>query len=527
MGNESAVQDVAGHTGPRLSLCMIVKNEERWLPGCLASIRGCVDEIIIGDTGSDDGTIGIARSYGARVVHIPWTGDFSAARNAVIVEATGDWILALDADERLAEKSAQGLRSLLSDVRASAYLVLIQGDHHLATGLISQVNAYPRLFRRHPAIRYEGLVHEQITPSLRRAGFQVRPSDLVIVHLGYAESLEKVREKCVRNLGILRAQLSGNPADPYIRFQIGNTLAVLEKYDEAARELEPVLSSKTVTPGIRAATHNLLAEIDIRNGRFRAAHEHCIESLKRARHQTIARWYLAASCIGEGAYADAIPPLREILRSHAHGDHGKHPEIAHDIVLAESAVRSRIGLCYEYLRKYGEASAAYRLAVMADPESREAVEAYLRTREALNRPEETVVEIRTLQAQGVMHPHLGIACAKCCRMLGRHAEAYEILSTLPDGGEPAGIIPALLMIWNLLDGDLGAAEEQYRAARAQGASSYEFHRAAVDLALRSGDSRRAIEHLERCAVFPGRDVSAIKQRLEKLKGRLSSAMAPT
>ncbi len=85
-----------------LSLCLIVKNEERNLPRCLDSVRGLAGELIIVDTGSTDGTPSIAAGYGAEVVPFDFTiVDFAAARNHAIARASGRWILMLDADETL------------------------------------------------------------------------------------------------------------------------------------------------------------------------------------------------------------------------------------------------------------------------------------------------------------------------------------------------------------------------------------------------------------------------------------------
>src|SRR5262249_39251249 len=96
----------------RISLCMIVKDEEEMLPECLASCADGVDEMVIVDTGSSDRTIEIAESYGATVLHFPWNGSFSDARNHGIDAATGTHILWLDADERLPGRDAARPRHL-------------------------------------------------------------------------------------------------------------------------------------------------------------------------------------------------------------------------------------------------------------------------------------------------------------------------------------------------------------------------------------------------------------------------------
>src|SRR5258708_38958708 len=102
---------------PKLSLCMIVRDEERFLAGALESARGCVDELIVVDTGSQDRTRAIAAEQGARVLDFAWCDDFSAARNVGLEAARGTHILVLDADERLAGRPAQALRRAIADPR--------------------------------------------------------------------------------------------------------------------------------------------------------------------------------------------------------------------------------------------------------------------------------------------------------------------------------------------------------------------------------------------------------------------------
>ena len=97
----------------QLSLCMIVKNEEKNLGSCLDSIKDIVDEMIILDTGSSDNTVQIAKSFGAEIHNFEWCNDFSAARNESIKFARGKWILWMDADEQFDDKSKEELNSIL------------------------------------------------------------------------------------------------------------------------------------------------------------------------------------------------------------------------------------------------------------------------------------------------------------------------------------------------------------------------------------------------------------------------------
>src|SRR5205085_8623718 len=106
----------------------IVKNEEKYLRGCLESVQGAVDEIVVVDTGSTDSTIAIAEEFGAKVVHFAWTDDFSAARNVSLDHATGDWAFWLDADERLGKGEGRLLRYLVEEAEPNVggYLVNIR-----------------------------------------------------------------------------------------------------------------------------------------------------------------------------------------------------------------------------------------------------------------------------------------------------------------------------------------------------------------------------------------------------------------
>src|SRR3989338_5293163 len=98
-----------------ISLCMIAKDEEKYLEQCLSSVKGLVDEIIIIDTGSKDKTKEIAKKFNAKIFDFKWVDDFSAARNESLKQAAKDWILVLDADEVIEEKDLGKIKNIVEN----------------------------------------------------------------------------------------------------------------------------------------------------------------------------------------------------------------------------------------------------------------------------------------------------------------------------------------------------------------------------------------------------------------------------
>src|SRR5258707_769868 len=101
---------------PRVSLCIIAKNEEAHLPECIGPLRDLVQEILVVDTGSSDRTREVAGELGARVVEFPWIDDFSAARNESLRHATGDWIFWVDADDRVDATNRERLQRVFAEL---------------------------------------------------------------------------------------------------------------------------------------------------------------------------------------------------------------------------------------------------------------------------------------------------------------------------------------------------------------------------------------------------------------------------
>ena len=109
-----------------LALSMIVRNAAAELRECLESARGVVEEMVVADTGSTDETIAVAEQCSARVISLPWTNDFAEARNRALDEVKSDWVLVLDADERLDATTAGQIRRLIECGDIGGYLVTIR-----------------------------------------------------------------------------------------------------------------------------------------------------------------------------------------------------------------------------------------------------------------------------------------------------------------------------------------------------------------------------------------------------------------
>ncbi|GBC92133.1 SPBc2 prophage-derived glycosyltransferase SunS [bacterium HR15] len=234
--------------GTRITLCIVARNEAEFLPECLDSVQGVVDEIILVDTGSTDATPEIALRYGAKVLSCEWTEDFSVPRNLALQHATGDWILVLDADERLHPRSRAIIREGARHPQFAAYyieIVNILDKHNPQDAFIHRAI---RMFRRLPYARWEGRVHEQILPSLLAHGG--KPATLrnaQIIHWGYEAEVMRQRGKSQRNVQLLQQTLQENPQDAFQWFNLGNTLYNQGDYQGACNALQQ--ACEQIDPG--------------------------------------------------------------------------------------------------------------------------------------------------------------------------------------------------------------------------------------------------------------------------------------
>jgi len=204
-----------------LSLCMIVRDEAEMLPRCLNAVRGLWTELRVVDTGSQDGTLALLEGEGAQVIHRVWDDDFSAARNAGLEGATGDWILFLDADEIMSAGLAVQIRALLNDPAVGAATVVMR--NHLPHGHRRDASVL-RLFRNHPSVRFQFPIHEDVSEAVRARltadGRRLRHLPGVIEHLGYVRAHAASRNKKARDTELLMRCLEHDRNDIYSWFKL-------------------------------------------------------------------------------------------------------------------------------------------------------------------------------------------------------------------------------------------------------------------------------------------------------------------
>ena len=212
-----------------IALVMIVRNEARCLARCLASVRAHVDDMLVLDTGSTDGTPDIARSSGARVKHFPWIDDFSAARNTALSQVDTPWRLVLDADEWI--DAGVGV---LADLRTRSpdFLGLVRVDNQVSDERGERQRApswLPRVLPR--GVTYSGRIHEQPASALPRQRL-----GLIVGHDGYLP--QQMVPKQGRNRGLLMAASAADPDDHYLRYQWGKDCEVHGDFTQALPHYE-------------------------------------------------------------------------------------------------------------------------------------------------------------------------------------------------------------------------------------------------------------------------------------------------
>ncbi|MFZ4509042.1 MAG: glycosyltransferase, partial [Fimbriimonas sp.] len=288
-----------------ISLCMIVRDEERVIRDCLGSSVPFFREVILVDTGSKDRTVEIATEMGATVRHFPWTESFSEARNESLRDAQGKWIFWMDADDTLPIATVELMQQAVLEVPDSviAFIIPVQFVEGGA-GAGTRVD-HVKLFRNVGA-KFEGRIHEQILHSLR----SVRDGEIgrigsPVLHSGYDSSPEGQAKKRARDEKLLKLDLAERPNHPFCLFNLGMTDHYNGNHTGAIGWLRRSISQ--ATPGeshIRKA-YTLLGSSLSALGRTEEARQTLLEGLASVGEDPDLRFQLGRVCTSLGAYGEA------------------------------------------------------------------------------------------------------------------------------------------------------------------------------------------------------------------------------
>lgn len=214
---------------------MIVKDEEEVLERALKSVEGIADEIIIVDTGSTDQTKKIALKYTDKVYDFVWCDDFAKARNYSFSKATMDYCMWLDADDIISEENREDLINLKKTLSNDTSVVMLKYNAEFDHNNKPTFTYYrERLLRRKDNFKWEGFIHEVISPRGK-----ILYSDIAITH-------SKIKSSDAnRNLRIFREKLNqGIVFTPREIFYYARELFYHQLYHEAIAEFKRFLNTK-------------------------------------------------------------------------------------------------------------------------------------------------------------------------------------------------------------------------------------------------------------------------------------------
>ncbi|HEX6512851.1 MAG TPA: glycosyltransferase [Chloroflexota bacterium] len=359
---QPALQALATRFQPLVSVCMIVRDEEhnlrRWLPRVVAA----ADEVIVVDTGSQDGTAIFAEELGARVYHFPWVDDFSAARNESLRHATGQWILWQDADDELVESAPGALRQMCESIPADVHGCWVEVDS-TPPGSTEQgaILRQWRLFRNGLGIRFHGRVHEQPRlPQETGSPRLLNQEQVRVRHWGYASDPAGMQRKLARNLHLLELSMAEEPDQPLHRYSLAKQHLWQGDYpqalDWASQAVEDWRAGGQVAYGYVAPMFAVAACAALNVG----SPEQALELAAGCPSEAVSSdllYYAGIACVRTGRHQDAMAYLRRAIDD---------PTVrqATETDPATSTWQPRL-LLAQILAKQGRREEAYRLIMEA------------------------------------------------------------------------------------------------------------------------------------------------------------------
>lgn len=447
---------------PTLGVQMIVHNEAELLPRCLDALGGA-DEIIVTDTGSTDGTMEIARKYGAAVFEVQWSNDFSAARNTGLSRAQAEWILVLDADEVLQTPIGE-IRNILQDTTAEAFTVRI--ENWLGSRPEDRLHHHNvRLFRNGQGYRFSGRIHESVDSSIlnRHGAAAIRNSDIRIIHSGYLPSVMSSKNKVARNGQLLRLALADEPDDAFLRYNLAVTCCQDGRYAEAEALLRHTLSLVSLQVSYRPSIIRDLCTIYLAAGNVKAADSLLTRELQRYPDYPDLHYIQGQSWESQGLAEPALQAYQHAV------DASSGRSAASRAYVSEEGMGSfrplhRMGIISLQLGRAEEAARLFHRSLQHHSLYLPALQGIASAFQQLEVPDEDIGGLLK-QIAGTQQPAARAAVIAALYEIG----AYQVIAGLPQGTfppEPDTLLPVLSS--RIITGKLHAVREAITGLRANG-----------------------------------------------------------
>ena len=420
---------------PSVSMCMIVRDNARTIEPCLAGIRAWVDEMIVIDTGSVDHTPRIAKELGAMVSTFPWCDDFSAARNVSLERATGEWIFWMDSDDTIPPACGARLKALASSPHPESILGYVMQVHcpgpaEDGSQEVTVVD-HVKLFRNLPQLRFEGRIHEQIIPSIRRLGGEIGWTDIHVVHSGSDPSPAARQAKHQRDLRILNLDLADRPDHPFVLFNLGMTYSDMEQHEEAVMWLRRSLAVSCEGESHVRKVYALLIGSLTQLKRFDEAQQVSQEARHKFPKDPELHFREGNLAHAQGRLLDAVAAYRVALRN----DDERHFSSVDPGICGHKA-RHNLALVLQELGRNDLAELQWRLARHERPRFRPAAVATAQTLIAQRKLTAAAAEIQNLATDPKLEADAELLTAELAETSGRLEEARlrldDLVTRYPD-----------------------------------------------------------------------------------------------
>jgi glycosyltransferase involved in cell wall biosynthesis len=350
-----------------ISACLIVKDEEKHIFDCLNSIIDVVEEIILVDTGSSDKTIEIANGFTkVKLFNYDWDNNFSNARNFSLEQAQSDYILFIDADERLVNGEIIKDVLAVSSDNTAGWLLELTSIAEREDGITDRfVSNLLRLFKNDNRFRFKGVIHEQILESILENGYKLESTNIKINHIGYNLSKQEMLNKQLRNLKLLEIAIQNDPKNAYNHYQLAKTEMALGNQEKAEysieKAIEYALPKGTVKPQVlNFGAVNALQLKDLVKAKQRAE-----ESLKINPNQVFANYIMAEVLNEVQDFSNSFTFYQFALN--AYNSDSTLAKIVGDYHIAQEVIYFKLGRALIGLKKYEEAKLYFNLGLKINP----------------------------------------------------------------------------------------------------------------------------------------------------------------